>query len=157
MTDNYRIISGGREHGHSMVAMLPLLATFELPPGRDAEQLWHGDRDMILDWMNGSRPECFSRVALSSDGELLGFAFVSMREEMMSHAPSAHLEVLVVGESARRMGLGAALSGAAEVEAGARGAESITLHVFGNNKRARALYATLGFDEELLRCSKRLD
>ena len=41
-------------------------------------------------------------------------------------------------------------------EAKKRGAESITLHVFRKNERARALYKKLGYDEELLRCSKPL-
>ena len=157
MQDEYKITTGGSEHHDAMVALLPLLASFELPRDRVAEHLWHGDRDMISAWARGSKPECFARVALAREGALLGFAFVSMREEMMSHAPSAHLEVLVVAQTARRLGLGATLSNAAEAEAAARGAQSITLHVFGNNKRARSLYSKLGYDEEILRCTKRLE
>ncbi len=45
---------------------------------------------------------------------------------------------------------------AVEDEARARGAHSMTLHVFGNNRRARALYAKIGYDEELIRAIKHL-
>ena len=139
----------------AMVALLPELASFEIPPTREPEQLWHGDRDMIEDWAQGNRPECFAIVATANDA-IGGYAFVSMREELLSHAPSAHLEVLVVGPDARRAGLGERLSEAVQDEARKRGAGSMTLHVFGRNERARALYQKLGYDEELIRAIKHL-
>lgn len=142
--------------GNALIALLPQLAAFELPPKREPEHLWHGDRDMIQDWLAGNRPECFATVAVADDGSIGGYAFVSMREELLSHAPSAHLEVLVVASDARRAGLGARLCADVEAEAKTRGATSMTLHVFGNNKRARALYAKIGYDEELIRTIKHL-
>ena len=140
----------------AMFALLPDLAAFEIPDRREPEHLWHGDRDMIEAWVRGERPECFAAVALDAEDEIGGFAFVTLREELLSHAPSAHLEVLVVAPTARRAGLGARLCDVAEQTARERGATSITLHVFGNNTRARALYRSLGYDEELLRCIKDL-
>jgi len=142
--------------GDEMIALLPQLAAFELPPKRQSEHLWHGDRDMMRDWVEGNRPECFAVAAVADDSRLGGYAFVSMREELLSHEPSAHLEVLVVAEHGRRAGLGARLCAAVEDEAKVRGAMSMTLHVFGNNKRARALYAKIGYDEELRRAIKHL-
>lgn len=144
------------DDGPAMLALLPELASFELPPGRAAEHLWHGDRDLIAAWIAGERPRSFGLVAHDEAGHLAGFAFVSLREELLSHAPSAHLEVLVVSPSARRAGLGARLCDAACDEARQRGATSISLHVFANNTRARALYARQGFDEELIRAIKPL-
>lgn len=142
--------------GEAMIALLPQLAAFELPGQREPEHLWHGDRDMVEDWLAGNRPECFAMAAIDADDRLGGYAFVSMREELLSHAPSSHLEVLVVASHARRAGLGARLCAAVEDEARARGAHSMTLHVFGNNRRARALYAKIGYDEELIRAIKHL-
>jgi ribosomal protein S18 acetylase RimI-like enzyme len=142
--------------GEDMIALLPQLAAFVLPPKREPEHLWHGDREMVHDWLAGNRPQCFAIAAVADDGYLGGYAFVSMREELLSHAPSAHLEVLVVAGHVRRAGLGARLCAAVEVEAKNRGAESMTLHVFGNNERARALYAKIGYDEELIRAIKHL-
>ena len=45
---------------------------------------------------------------------------------------------------------------AAEEGARARGAESLTLHVFSTNTRARALYERLGYAGELIRYIKHL-
>ena len=120
---NYRIVAGGPEHGKAMVTLLPLLASFDIPARRAPEHLWHGDRDMIEG--TAYRPQS-RRVALDEHNGLLGFAFVTMREELLSHAPSAHLEVLIVGEHARRMNLGEALTSAAEAEAASRGAQTMT-------------------------------
>ena len=155
-SDAYTLRAAVGADGPAMIALLPELAAFELPPKRKPEYLWHGDRDMVEDWLAGNRPECFSIVAVDGNGTLGGYAFVSMREEMLSHEPSSHLEVLVVGAHARRAGLGARLCAGAEAEAKARGATSMTLHVFGNNERARALYAKIGYDEELIRAIKHL-
>lgn len=156
MTTTFRIVWGEQRHGDAMMALLPELASFEIPARREPEHLWHGDRDMVVEWLAGGRPECFVHVAECEDGTVAGFAFVSMREELLSHAPSAHLEVLVVNADTRGAGLGRVLSEAAHEEARRRGAETITLHVFGNNARARGLYAKLGYDEELIRCIKDL-
>ena len=41
-----------------------------------------------------------------------------------------------------------------EARVRALGASSLTLHVFQRNARARALYAGLDFDEELIRAIK---
>ena len=38
----------------------------------------------------------------------------------------------------------------------ARGARSMSLHVFSTNMRARAVYERLGYDGELMRYIKRL-
>ena len=82
---------------------------------------------------------------------------VTLREELLSHAPSAHLETIIVAPQARGKGLGSRLLERAEQRAIALGAKSLTLHVFSNNIRARSLYKKHGYDEELLRCIKWFD
>lgn len=81
---------------------------------------------------------------------------MTLRPELLSHEPSAHLEALAVGEGAEGMGIGGALIAATEEEARARGALSITLHVFTRNHRARKVYKRAGYDEELIRCTKQI-
>ena len=137
--------------GPEMLALLPELATFELPAQREPEHLWQGDGDLIRTWLEGRLSDAFGVVAESSSGALCGFSFVTLREELLSHAPSAHLEILVVDPGSRRGGIGAALCHRAHDEARRRGASSMTLHVFANNAKARALYAKLGYEEELIR------
>ena len=82
---------------------------------------------------------------------------VRLRKELLSHAPSAHLEAIVVSPNARGRGLGKRLMHHCEQRVRAMGALSLTLHVFANNERARALYASETFDEELIRAIKWLD
>ena len=50
----------------------------------------------------------------------------------------------------------AAAAAAAEAEALAHGAETITLHVFAVNTRARDFYEKSGYDGELMRYIKEL-
>jgi len=93
-------------------------------------------------------------VAECSNATLAGVAIYTLRSELLSGDPSAHLEVLVVHEKHTRQGLGKQLIDRTESEAAAKGATSLSLHVFNANERARALYKRCGFDEELLRCYK---
>ena len=72
---------------------------------------------------------------------------VTLREELLSHAPSAHLETIVVAPAARGRGIGRSLLARAEDRAQQLGAQSLTLHVFSNNHRARRLYQRGGYEE----------
>ena len=137
-------------------ALLPLLASFDVPLRRNPEHLWRGDEEMLLDWGAGKRGDVFVRVAVQEE-VVAGACIVSLREELLSHEPSAHLEVVVVSQNTQGTGLGRKLMCDAEMQAQSRGAWSMTLHVFGVNKKARGLYDKLGYDPELIRYSKTLD
>lgn len=139
-----------------MIALLPNLANFDVPANRNPDHLWHGDRDMLQNWLDGNAPETFVLVAVDDVDAVLGVAIVSMRTEMLSHDPSSHLEVLSVSSKAHRQGIGQSLIAHSENAAKARGATSMTLHVFSNNKRARALYEKHGFNGELMRYYKEI-
>ncbi len=143
------------ENRDAMVALLPRLADFDIPPGRHPEHLWSGDRDMLLSWLDGTAPNVRALVSVEGD-TLLGFTLLSFKEEMLSHEPSAHLEVLVLSKEAEGRGVGKALIEATETVAREGGATSMSLHVFARNTRARGLYERMGFDGELLRYYKPL-
>jgi ribosomal protein S18 acetylase RimI-like enzyme len=128
-----------------------------MPPERSAEDLWRSDAELLRRWSTGDMPQCLVFVAVDSEGSILGVAMAQLREELLSHAPSAHLEVLVVREGAEGQGIGQALIREVEQAVRAHGAQSITLHVFSSNTRARAVYQRLGFTEELIRAIKYLD
>jgi len=142
------------EDADAMNALLPLLATFEVPAGRNPDDLWMGDRAMLESWLKGEAPNTFTLVAVNDADTVVGVSIVTMREEMLSHDPSCHLEVLAVSDTVQRQGLGQRLIEASEKEAKVRGATSMTLHVFNNNTKARGAYKKCGFDEELIRCYK---
>jgi ribosomal protein S18 acetylase RimI-like enzyme len=97
-----------------------------------------------------------AHVAVDANNAVLGLSLVRLREEMLSHEPSAHLEVLAVAREAEGKGIGRALIVAAENAAQERGALTMTLHVFANNTRARHVYEELGYSGEIIRYIKEL-
>jgi len=142
---------------HAVLALFPRLAAFDLPPRRVPEHLWQGDAELLRAWAAGGAPNLLVRVAVDAGGAILGVALVSLRDELLSHAPSAHLEVLAVDAAAEGRGLGRALLSSAEEAARAHGAHSMSLHVFANNTRARAVSERMGYDGELLRYIKHFE
>jgi ribosomal protein S18 acetylase RimI-like enzyme len=139
-----------------MLALFPRLAAFDLPANRAAEDLWRGDAELLRQWSAGRAPQCLVYVAENPEHALLGIAMAQLREELLSHEPSAHLEVIVVRDDAEGQGIGKALIGVIERAVQERGARSVTLHVFATNTRARAVYERLGYSGELIRYIKHL-
>jgi len=137
-----------------MLSLFPRLAAFDIPDRRVAEDLWRGDAELLQEWSAGAAPDCLVRVAVSPDQTILGVVLARLRAELLSHAPSAHLEVLVVRGDAEGRGIGQALVDEIERAVRERGARSLTLHVFASNTRARAVYERLGFAGELIRYIK---
>ncbi len=142
--------------GEAMRSLLPRLASFDIPARRSAKDLWRGDEQSLQAWLDGEAPNCLAHVAVDANNAVLGLSLVSLREEMLSHEPSAHLEVLAVAREAEGKGIGRALIVAAENTAQERGALTMTLHVFANNTRARHVYEELGYSGEIIRYIKEL-
>ncbi len=140
----------------AMLAILPRLGEFELAPWRLPEHLWGDDAKLLREVFAGSAPQCFAQVAQAHGGEILGMTLVTMQPEFMSHEPSAHLEAIAVAPAAEGMGVGRALLDSCEAEAKQRGADSMTLHVYATNDRARAIYERRGYQIEIQRCTKLL-
>ena len=156
--DNAMVLRPAAADDESQIlALLPYLADFAIPPKRQPKDLWAGDAEMAQAILSGQIESSFIDVAADNTGTIAGLIMVSMREEMLSHDPSAHLEAIVVHPRARGIGLGKRLMRHCEVRVRELGATSLTLHVFQRNERARALYAAEDFDEELIRAIKWLD
>jgi ribosomal protein S18 acetylase RimI-like enzyme len=137
-----------------LLELFPRLAAFDLPQNRNPDHLWGGDAEILKDWAAGNRDDCLVHVAKNEAGKVLGVAMVTMRPELLSHAPSAHLEALAVAEKAEGQGVGSALLASVEEDAQQRGALSMSLTVFARNQRARKVYERAGYDGELLRYIK---
>ena len=110
----------------------------------------------IAAWARDERPDVHVQVAVDAAQGLLGATVFSLRKELLSNEPSAHLEVIVLAPQAEGNGVGTALLEAAEHKAQGLGAQSMTLHVFASNTRAVRLYERLGYDGELIRYIKTL-
>jgi len=144
------------DDGDAMLALLPRLAAFDLPPSRNPEHLWTHDAALLKRWLAGEAEGCRVHVAEGGDGTIVGLTIVSLRPELLSREPSAHLEAIAVAPGNEGRGIGAALLELAERDARARGAQSMSLHVFAVNERARRLYEKAGYEGELLRYTKPL-
>lgn len=134
--------------------LLPRLAEFELPPGRASRELWRGDLEMFLQWASGQRADLSVFVAQQQGLEIAGLAAVSLRDDLISGKPSAHLEVLVINKSAEGQGLGTRLIQRVEEHSKNSGALNLTLTVFATNQRARKLYEKSGLEAETMRYNK---
>ncbi|MFQ5759639.1 MAG: GNAT family N-acetyltransferase [Acidiferrobacterales bacterium] len=142
--------------GEAMQSLFPRLASFDIPARRSAEDLWREDEQSLQAWLDGEAPDCLAHVAVDANNTVLGLSLVRLRKEMLSHEPSAHLEVLAVAREAEGKGIGRALIVTAENAAQEWGAWTITLHVFANNTRARHVYEELGYSGEIIRYIKDL-
>ncbi len=151
----YSIRAGTPNDLPEIEILLPRLADFDVPTYRVAKHLWQGDRDMVREWALGNRDDIEVVIAVAMDS-IVGVAVLSLGNELLSGEPSVHLEVLAVGAGAEGAGVGSALIRETETIALAKGAKSISLHVFSNNKRARTLYERQGFNDDLRRYYKSL-
>lgn len=143
--------------GEAMLALMPRLAAFELPESRTAEHLWMHDAALLQRWIDGETDNCLVHVVETEAGEIAGFAMATLRPELLSHEPSAHLEAIAVGAGLEGRGIGKMLLRSIEDDALARGALTMTLHVFSKNGQARAFYQKSGYNGELMRYIKPLE
>ena len=95
-------------------------------------------------------------VATDAHDNAIAVAMYTLKPELLSSAPSAHLEAIAVHPEHARNGIARQLIDACSGGARRQGATCMSLNVFSSNVRARALYKACGFDEELVRCYKPL-
>lgn len=136
----------------SIAALLPSLAGFKVPDNRNPDDLWQGDAKLLAQALAGTVVNSHVIVAEDPSGHAVGVSLYSIKPELLSGASSVHLEALAVHHAHMRQGLGKKLIEATQKAALSKGANCMSLHVFSNNTRARALYQQCGFDEELIRC-----
>ena len=137
-----------------MMALMPRLSEFEIPDSRDPEHLWRDDAALLQSWIAGIADDCLVHIAEDNNGVILGLTLVRLRPEPLSHGPSAHLEAIAVAKGAEGKGIARALLDIAEDEARRHGAQTMTLHVFSTNARARRFYERSGYDGEIIRYIK---
>lgn len=151
----FEIIDAKKSHGEAILALMPRLADYDVPASRNPKNLWEHDAEMLRKWLR-DEAECLVHVAVDSEENVIGFSMVTLRPELLSHEPSAHLEAIALDPSAEGRGIAKALLDTAEQAAKKSGAETMTLHVFAVNERARGLYERAGYDGELMRYIKPL-
>jgi len=151
----FNIRSAQPSDGDAMLALMPRLAEFDVPASRNPEDLYRDDARLLQRWLAGEE-ECLVQVAVTENDQVLGFTLVRLRPELLSHEPSSHLEAIAVTQNAEGKGIAKALLEAAERNARAHDALTMTLHVFASNTRARNFYGRSGYDGELIRYIKHI-
>ncbi len=151
---NYQLRTAIASDLDDISELLPRLADFELPDGREASDVWRGDEEMFQQWASGNRTDVEVMVAENDKQKLSGVVAISLRKDAISSTASSHLEVLVIRKSDEGQGLGARLIETAESRAQSLGATSMTLNVFAANSHARKLYEKSGFYSEVIRYNK---
>lgn len=103
----------------------------------------------------GERPSAEQLVfVIEADGEPVGDLWLCERDDALQ--PCLFVYDVRLREEARGHGYGKAAMLFAEEEARRRGRTRIALNVFGRNEVARALYRSLGYEENAIAMSKTL-
>jgi len=153
---NYTIRSAHLGDEQAINVLLPRLKDFAVPEHRNPDDLWRGDAELLLKALKGDAPDSHVIVAVDTEDKPVGVSLYTIKPELLSGAVSVHLEALAIAENHQRQGLAQRLIETTGVQAKEKGATCMSLHVFSNNERARALYKHCNFDEELIRCYKPL-
>lgn len=114
------------------------------------------DREVLARTLDGVSTEAFLFIAEDKSGVSLGFIHLTTAADYYTGRETAHIADIVVAPDAGGCGVGSFLIAHAEDWARARGFEMLTLNVFIANRRARHVYRRVGFNEEWIRCIKRL-
>jgi GNAT superfamily N-acetyltransferase len=151
-----RVRAATPEDADFVLALVPELVAFGPPPWRDVGQMMETDTHVIARALRGLSDGATVLVAEDANGTLLGFVHLCGETDYYTRAACGHIADIVVASEARGRGVGEALIAAGEQWVRARGYSMLTLNVFIENGRARALYERTGFGAETVRYVKRV-
>jgi len=151
-----RIRAAGDQDIGFMFALAPRLAEV-------AELSWHDAEDLIAfqhRYMRAAfaRPksETVTLIAETASGEQLGYVHAEASTDLVTLEPCGYVTVLALTKEAEGQGIAGRLMGGVEDWARGQGFRLLGLDVFANNRRARAFYQRLGYQEDSLRLTKPL-
>ena len=133
-----------------ILGLAPRLVEFGTVPGREASQMVARDRDVLAKALADSA----LFVAEDDARGPVGFIHLTTAEDYYTDSSTGHIADIVVTPGEAGRGVGSALIAFAEDWTRKRGFTMLTLNVFSANRRARDLYARIGFQEEWIRCVK---
>ncbi len=67
----YQLRAASAADVDQILALLPRLAAFDMPPQRSAEHLWQSDAELLRRWGMGDAPQCFVFVAVDREGSIV--------------------------------------------------------------------------------------
>jgi len=154
---NVRIRPARADDLATVLSLAGRLAEFSIPPWRTGAQVIETERRVLTRALATATPNAPVFVAEDSTAVALGFMYLETVVDYFTGRSHAHVAILAVAASAEGRGVGRALLDAADQWARERGDPFITLNVFAQNTRARAVYERLGYGPETIRYVKPLD
>lgn len=153
-TPELRIRPAAPEDASWLLPMSSRLHDFGPPPFRPREQMDRAVADDIGSTLETASEAAAVFVVEDPLGAALGFVHVRTLQDYFTAEAHGHVSDLVVAEGAEGRGAGRALMAAAEAWSMSRGHRLLTLNVFDENRRARALYERLGYRPDTIRMVK---
>jgi ribosomal protein S18 acetylase RimI-like enzyme len=149
VTDEIVIRPAGDDDREFVAQFVASLLEFGSPAWKDPSSLAPGFRNVLADAVTNQDSDAAVLIAQREDGSRVGFISLTVRADVAGVA-RAHVADLAVAEGERRLGVGRALMGAAEVWARQLGLTTLSLDVWSTNDRALAFYHSLGYRPESL-------
>jgi GNAT superfamily N-acetyltransferase len=142
--------------GPALLRLTARLAAFPVPEHRQASEIELADHAILRRALEQPADDTLLLVAEDAGEGIVGYIFLTTRIDYFTNLPHAHIEILTVAAGQEGKGVGRRLMEAGEAWARGRGYSQMTLNVFAANERARAVYARLGYEPELVRYRKAL-
>jgi GNAT superfamily N-acetyltransferase len=130
------------------------LSSFPLPAWRTREEVVAADVRTLDGFLASAPSGSRLLIAEAGDGTPLGFIFLETMEDYFTQTRHGHVGIVAVTEEAEGRGVGRILLEAAEAWAREQGFTRLSLNVFEENRRARAVYEHFGYAPETLRYLK---
>lgn len=134
-----------------VVALASRLEDFGLPGNVPPHEVAAGEARTLHAAFDDMPAGAALLVAEDSSGTLLGAVFLERKIDYFTERPHGHVGILAVTRAAEGRGVGRALLQHADSWARASGYDRLTLFVFDDNRRARALYERAGYRTDLVR------
>lgn len=140
-----------------IIALVPRLRAFGPSSLRPIEDLDRAEADALNQALDNLAEDAALLVAeLNDKPGIAGVAFILTYTDYFTLERHGHISILSVAESAEGQGVGRALLDAVDEWAKSLGYRFVTLNVFGDNKRARAVYERAGYEIDSIKYAKRL-
>lgn len=158
MRDDQLIIRPAAEADRAFaLGLVPRLRAFgRLPPLRSPEDVDAAERRALEAAFDALPEDAVLLVAEHPRHGALGIAYALTGVDYFTQEAHGHLSILIVAEAGEGRGVGRALLAAVEAWAAGRGYRLLTLSVFEENTRARAIYERNGFGIDIVRYAKEL-
>jgi GNAT superfamily N-acetyltransferase len=125
-------------------------------PWRDASAVRAAMDECVREAVDSDTTGTRAVFVAEEDGEIIGFATASTRRHFAGDI-DAYVGELAVARHVERRGVGRRLMVTAEEWARRQGLVCVSLDTGAANARARAFYAALGYEEEDVKLTKRLE